>query len=542
MEKIVERESNKEINKEHEHKKQVGFCDDQHQDQNQGTSSKQQLQMLPPKPYYTNTNTNTDGNTPPKPLNPNTNTDVNTSLKHMSYQCPGLSGPGCRMCIEPWSFDKLLSIPVPIVIPIFQRRYCWTKVQLKGWWRDSCGNKIAKNSGPHTTGKTTFKMFGKGESQHLCCIDGQQRSTSMSLLLAAIRDELYMLIRSISDDVDRDVVTQINATIFMIQEKLFLNPNACTAWADTFAETAGADVADDWERMHVAGGHLESLFNGGARLRPSYVDRKAFYELLTIGTVTYAYWKQHDHNHDLNPDPQMLSMEAQESPQGLAKRIFDASACKLGGERNAPVKSRFLDLQKVTFNALNHMSLMYCEVLTPMNISQVFLWMQEKSLFGMGALLKNDNPGIPFTAGDLARNLLLCPFVMNEMEQSKQDRIYEDKWIFPLAVPAEKSYIGGLDGLVTTFVQSLDANSGSGSLQKQLADMFAQMPFALQQTLGRSMARNSPLDIYARLHGHIENVELTQRAETKCGDDKEEPHKAALQSVLQQLVDFLRNC
>ena len=108
MEKIVERESNKEINKEHEHKKQVGFCDDQHQDQNQGTSSKQQLQMLPPKPYYTNTNTNTDGNTPPKPLNPNTNTDVNTSLKHMSYQCPGLSGPGCRMCIEPWSFDKLL--------------------------------------------------------------------------------------------------------------------------------------------------------------------------------------------------------------------------------------------------------------------------------------------------------------------------------------------------------------------------------------------------------------------------------------------------
>jgi hypothetical protein len=43
----------------------------------------------------------------------------------------------------------------------------------------------------------------------------------------------------------------------------------------------------------------------------------------------------------------------------------------------------------------------------------VFLWLQEKSLFGMGAILFNPTPGVKFHACDLIRNLLLSNVTRN---------------------------------------------------------------------------------------------------------------------------------
>jgi len=78
--------------------------------------------------------------------------------------------------------------------------------------------------------------------------------------------------------------------------------------------------------------------------------------------------------------------------------------------------------------------------------------------------------GIPFTAGDLARNLLLCPLVMAAQDSREQDRQYLQNWIQPVEDPAERLYTrargsgsgsgsndsegSGLDALVTAFVRS----------------------------------------------------------------------------------------
>ena len=106
---------------------------------------------------------------------------------------------------------------------------------------------------------------------------------------------------------------------------------------------------------------------------------------------------------------------------------------------------------------------MLCEVLTEINFPQVFLWMQEKSLLSMGALLQNDNPGIPFSAGDLARNLLLSEIVMGgEWNPTDQERVYNEEWILPLVVPAkllpDKQ---GLDGLVASFIKNIHSGAGN---------------------------------------------------------------------------------
>ena len=44
-------------------------------------------------------------------------------------------------------------------------------------------------------------------------------------------------------------------------------------------------------------------------------------------------------------------------------------------------------------NALHKMSVMLVIIVNEVDLGQIYLWFQEKSLFGMGALLKSQSPG-----------------------------------------------------------------------------------------------------------------------------------------------------
>ena len=58
------------------------------------------------------------------------------SLEQMSYRCPGLHGPGTRQEIFRQTFAQLLERYPKLIIPLFQRRYCWTEKQFEKWWND----------------------------------------------------------------------------------------------------------------------------------------------------------------------------------------------------------------------------------------------------------------------------------------------------------------------------------------------------------------------------------------------------------------------
>lgn len=70
---------------------------------------------------------------------------------------------------------------------------------------------------------------------------------------------------------------------------------------------------------------------------------------------------------------------------------------------------QLLALAHLCVAQLDSVYYMHIEALNEINLAQVFLWLQEKSLFGMGALLYNPTPGVAFHATDLIRNLLLAP-------------------------------------------------------------------------------------------------------------------------------------
>ncbi len=97
------------------------------------------------------------------------------------------------------------------------------------------------------------------------------------------------------------------------------------------------------------------------------------------------------------------------------------------------------------------MGLTYVEVLNEINMAQVFLWLQEKSLFGEGSLLHNPSPGVDFTGADLVRpqiristkrhnehiisffqirNVILVSVL--DLSMREQVEFYKNNWLDPI--------------------------------------------------------------------------------------------------------------
>ena len=65
------------------------------------------------------------------------------------------------------------------------------------------------------------------------------------------------------------------------------------------------------------------------------------------------------------------------------------------------------EIDQMFYNAIHKMSIMLVVVINDVNLGQIYLWLQEKSIFGDGALLHNASPGEYLTGGDMVRNLVL---------------------------------------------------------------------------------------------------------------------------------------
>src|SRR4051812_44795407 len=77
------------------------------------------------------------------------------------------------------------------VIPIYQRTYSWTEKECRQLWDDvvRCGSSNA--IAVHFVGSIVYIESGLSQVTHqspLLVIDGQQRLTTVSLLLAALAD------------------------------------------------------------------------------------------------------------------------------------------------------------------------------------------------------------------------------------------------------------------------------------------------------------------------------------------------------------------
>ena len=123
-------------------------------------------------------------------------------LQPFAYQCPGLIGPESRQSIGRVTFGDFLKCRQRIVIPIFQRRYCWDDKRVFDWWKDVC-NGSRDHLGLHNSGNVVVKKLVENSTEFFVCIDGQQRLTTTLLLCAALRDAMLDL-KSRNLDLDQN--------------------------------------------------------------------------------------------------------------------------------------------------------------------------------------------------------------------------------------------------------------------------------------------------------------------------------------------------
>ena len=91
---------------------------------------------------------------------------------------------------------KLLQSSSQYVVPIYQRLYSWDQAECEQLWRDILRAGEHDNIGAHFTGSIVYVSKGASTntaSQPDLIIDGQQRTTTVSLILAALASQLETL-------------------------------------------------------------------------------------------------------------------------------------------------------------------------------------------------------------------------------------------------------------------------------------------------------------------------------------------------------------
>lgn len=88
------------------------------------------------------------------------------------------------------TLNKLLNTSRQFIVPIFQRNYSWQKSQYEQLWFDILRASKFKEKQNHFIGSIVYIDMGtpEGRPQQLLLIDGQQRLTTISILLCAIKD------------------------------------------------------------------------------------------------------------------------------------------------------------------------------------------------------------------------------------------------------------------------------------------------------------------------------------------------------------------
>merc|ERR1712142_1327595 len=267
------------------------------------------------------------------------------SLAHLIYHCPGLHGKGTKQDIKRKTFRELFQENGRLIIPLFQRRYCWIDKTVWQWFEDVVRGKRDHLS-IHNSGNLIVKKSVHGEG--LIIIDGQQRITTTILLLSAILEELTRIESENFEQLSNQNKQSIRNSKKELMKIIFITK---------FAEHVDIELkeGDDFS---------------ASRLLPSFCE-KHFFDLIR----------------------QQVIEEKEISYQLRAKNIFKSRISEEMKEQRIHSLDEKIEWCAVALHqALDLMGITFVEILNDINMAQVFLYLQEKALMGEGALLFNPTP------------------------------------------------------------------------------------------------------------------------------------------------------
>jgi hypothetical protein len=436
-----------------------------------------------------------------------------------------------------------------VVIPVFQRTYCWSDEQVLGWWRDAAmrgGHSAMRVKGGHATGRCLFRRAREGRPEAgtdadavddevaspLVCLDGQQRCTTTLLAVAAIRDAALTLL---AEDADAETETETETlaetekhtaarVVERAERTLYADAEGARRWIrERAAESSPSAAADDG-----------ALYPEGARppfattLLPSFVDRAAFLRCVVGGALARARGtppsaprERSSAEKSSSSSSSFSSSRLSSTPMCRAKATLDAAASSLLAPRAAAAARLAGALDAM----LEETRLTYVEIQgDDVDLAQAFQWLQEKTLFAAGAVLWNPAPGVHLAGSDLIRNALLAVTLRRSLRE--QESTYRDVWLDPLERRVERAEVAGsnsksLDDVFRAFLVD-DARARGrraparwrGACERDLEAMMASdaTPERLRETIGEG----SPMWIYARFRSFVEEIALERAGEDQA--------------------------
>jgi len=181
----------------------------------------------------------------------------------------------------PMAFGAFARLAPRIIVPLFQRRYCWGEPQWKQLWQDIVSPRHSVSAtNPHAIGRVVIarETGGAGASRReaLVLVDGQQRTTTLMLLLCALRD----VARSIDAEAAEPLISAIDNVLFSRTAARRLKHGAAAASAASTGDADGSPELVSKSIEHAQVG-LESLAGADTvRLIPSRDDRLPFCSLV----------------------------------------------------------------------------------------------------------------------------------------------------------------------------------------------------------------------------------------------------------------------
>lgn len=357
----------------------------------------------------------------------------------------------------------------------------------------------------------------------LICIDGQQRLTTSSILLMAVRAEARHQNKVDGGD-GNNTARSIDAVL--------LPSDDAVAGMKRWAKYTALRLIGNSEHRPDGAAYvftMPSLPSGwlppfDTVLVPSYIDRAAYFELLCADHVLEALEEALSATNSKPVRVELkLSPACEDSIQRAAFGIFATELKSLSASARTPSLADSA-LDRLRQNQLVGFSLVYIELLTNDDAQQIFLWMQEKSVFGMGRLLYNAHPGMDFEPIDLARNLVASS-VANEAPR-EQTRLYRAIWIDPLE---GRFGTAGASRILHRLVDcvAVEKRRYVGDMELRLEQLEAAVPAHFRD----AFSADSPMTVYARYHSYVQ-----QRAMQLENGNPNAISRAVVDSIVREMV------
>ena len=375
-----------------------------------------------------------------------------------------------KLNLHPESFDNVLKWD-RIILPVFQRKYCWTKTQLSRYWNDllyvalnmgDAGHRKhrRRHDNAHSLGKIitfekTITIAAIANDKDNCkedkkinqitVIDGQQRLTTTIVILITMFHLLTQLKKSNSKNKQEEIITDKNIRK-KIEKILFLQK-------PSVVKNISYQEGDS---MHEY-----------IRFTPTFLDRLYFYNILlkpkeciqSMQDIIKEFEKDqsekmeqsldnNNNNKDLDKDDtNAIISNVNTLPTGMnsneivlhknfnhlyfAFYYFDKELRKFVSD---PMKMKLLYTNLLTQFKFVYVGIPHIAV----NVEQqhsIYQWFFEHELYWGGA--GGDRPGYSQTVCDLFRNYVLSFVLTTNMNQQKK--------IYQLWLNTEQSYLNVLE-------------------------------------------------------------------------------------------------